>query len=106
MKSILISSISFSILYFILIIFRKANYEKYKKQTFRLLWIILILRLLIPRLMINSKTFTQWKVMGTISRNISNNIYNRVPASTVNLFKRIQVFWHPIYHHFTTVWVK
>lgn len=105
MKGILISSISFSILYFILIIFRKVNYEKYKKQTFRLLWIILILRLLIPRLMINSKTFTQWKVMGTISRNISNNIYNRVPASTVNLFQRIQVFWNPLFHHFTKVWV-
>ena len=104
MKGILISSISFSILYFILIIFRKANYEKYKKQTFRLLWIILILRLLIPGLMINSKVFTKWKVMSTISGNISNNIYSRVPASTVNLLQRIQVFWNPFIRYFTKVW--
>ncbi len=54
--------------------------------------------------MISSKVFTKWKVVGLISGNISNNIHSRVPASTVNLLQRIQVFSEPFIPYFIKVW--
>jgi beta-lactamase regulating signal transducer with metallopeptidase domain len=55
--------------------------------------------------MINPKVFTQWKVMNTISGNISSNINSRVAASTVNLLQRIQVIWNPFIPYFAKVWI-
>lgn len=92
MKSLLISSTIFSILYFIFTIFRKTYYSKYSKQTFRIIWIILILKLLIPILRIGIKVPIQWNVITPIS------------ADMVNSLQRFQLPWNSFPHYFIKVW--
>ena len=69
-KGLLTSSLVFSILYFLFIIFRKNNYGKYRKQTFRLIWIILILRLLVPSGGLVSKIPSQFNMINRIAKDI------------------------------------
>lgn len=105
MKSILVSSLLFSALYLILIGFRKISYAKYRKRTFRLLWIILILRLLSPGLILSQKIPHQWNGISTISKSIPIDLSNRISANTMDLLGRIQVFCDTSIHYFTRIWV-
>lgn len=92
MKNLLISSMMFSILYLIFSIFRKRNYAKYKKQSFRLIWIIFILMLLIPIFTMGIRIPIQWGVTTPISAGIVNSIQN------------FQVPWNSFLYYFTKIW--
>jgi len=104
LKSLLISSLLFSILYFMFTIFRKINYTKYRKQTFRLIWIILILRLVIPSRVLVSKTPIQFNMMDTIAKHIPITLSSDVSAGTVNLLQNLQVPWESYFQYFNKIW--
>ena len=92
MRTLILSSIMFSILYFIFSILRKINYAKYKKQTFRLIWIILILMLLIPILTMGIRIPIQLDIITPISADIVNSLQN------------FQLPWNSFPHYFTKIW--
>lgn len=92
MKALVFSSLVFSLLYLLFTVFRKKNYGKYSKQTFRWIWIILILRLLVPSRILLSRI----SLPTTLSRELSSR--------TVNSLQNFQVAWGPFLQYFNKVW--
>lgn len=102
-KGLLTSSLVFSILYFLFIIFRKNNYGKYRKQTFRLIWIILILRLLVPSGGLVSKIPFQFNMINRIAQEIPITLNSDISARTSNLLQSFQVSWE-FFRYFNKIW--
>lgn len=92
----------FSILYFIFIRFRKINYTKYRKQTFRWIWILLILKLIIPTWRITS---IEPNIIKNISKNISTTLTIHVSSGTENLLRKIQMLCDSYSHFFYKIWI-
>lgn len=103
MKSLLTSSVVFSILYFLFTIFRKKNYGKYRKQTFRLIWIILILRLLVPSGMVVSKIPFQFNMINRIAKDSPIILNLDISVETRNLLQSFQVPWE-FDRYFNKIW--
>ena len=95
----------FSILYLAFSIFRKTNYAKYKKQTFRLIWIILILKLVVPSWILIPKLPFKFNMMDTITKYIPTNLSSDISASTVNSSQIFQMPWKPYFYYFNKIWV-
>ena len=95
----------FSILYLAFSIFRKTNYAKYKKQTFRLIWIIFILKLVVPSWILIPKFSFQFNMMDIITKYIPINISRDVSAGTVNISQTFQMPWKPYLQYFNKIWV-
>ena len=103
MKGLLTSSVVFSILYFIFITFRKKNYAKYRRQTFRLIWIILILRLLVPSGGLVSKIPSQFNMINRIAKDIPVTLNRDISVGTRNLLQSFQVSWDFL-KYFNKIW--
>lgn len=102
-KGLLTSSLVFSILYFLFTIFRKNNYGKYRKQTFRLIWIILILRLLVPSGGMVSKIPFQFNMINRIVKDTPVTVNRDISMGTRNLLQSFQVSWEFL-RYFNKIW--
>lgn len=70
-----------------------------------MLWIILIIKLIIPGSLLGSKVPIQWNPVETLSRKISVSQNTDILVNTMDSIKIIQMPWDNFFEYFSKIWL-